>query len=78
MIEVRYKCICLLSEVSVRVPYRREADDVVRWMEDVVAAAISRDHHQRQPLCTQTKMEYVKIPAPENAPFIGGKPEMHS
>lgn len=78
MLEILYKCgHCTQEERAVRVPFRDGAQDVVEWMEEVVAPAIARDHRERSPLCMAAVMEYVKIPAPENAPHVGGRPVAH-
>ncbi len=73
-VAVRYQCRCMIAEVVVEVPYRGAGQDVVEWVEEVVGGAVTRDHAARSPLCTATATEYVKIPAPENAPYIGGRP----
>jgi hypothetical protein len=77
MIELRYKCHCMPAEVSLKVRFRRADEDIIEWMEGVVRHAIGADHRRRSPIYRATAMEYAKIPAPENAPFIGGKPELN-
>ena len=74
MLEVHYKCQCMAAEACVRIPYRAEDRDVVEWMEDDVISAVSADHAARSPLCRATAVEYLKVPIPENAPHVGGKP----
>ena len=64
----------MAAEACVRIPYRDGSRDVVEWMEGEVGGAIARNHAARSPLCLATAMEYCKIPVPENAPHIGGKP----
>lgn len=76
MIELRYKCRCMDAEASIQVPERQEAEDIIQWMNLVVQAAIYLDHRRRSPSCKTTEMEYAKLPMPENAPFIGGKPSV--
>ena len=78
MIEVRYRCRCMDAEVGVSVRSRTSAEDVVFWVEQVVGHAIARDHRARSPACRHEKMEYAKIPVPENAPFLGGEPRLNS
>lgn len=78
MIELRYKCACMPTEVALSVRYHTSDEDVVEWMRDVVQQEIGRDHANRSPLCMRNAMEYAKIPVPENAPYVGGKPELHS
>lgn len=73
---VVYKCTCMISEATVQVPFRRDDQDVAAWME-VVTARLAADHRSRSPLCRLTTMEYAKVPAPESAPFLGGKPQLH-
>lgn len=76
MIEVRYKCLCMAEEAVVCLPYRSDDEDVVTWVRETVGWLISSDHARRSPSCMQTCVEYVKIPMPENAPYIGGRPEL--
>lgn len=72
-IEVRYRCHCMDAEVTVRVRARTEGEDIIDWMR-MVQVNVGADHSFRSPRCTATNMIYLKVPAPENAPFIGGKP----
>lgn len=73
MIAIFYKCRCMKEEATVEMVHRKSGEDVVDWMRKV-QEVVGADHFKRSPLCMATKMEYAKIPAPENAPFIGGKP----
>lgn len=66
------------AEALVEVEPRTEDQDVVLWVECFVAAAISADHTARSPGCISKTMTYVKIPVPENVPFVGGTPRLHS
>lgn len=77
MIEVRYKCACMPAEASIQVPFRNENEDVVQWMQNCLTPAIYLDHRRRSPNCRAAVMEYAKLPVPENARFIGGKPEVN-
>lgn len=76
-IKVVYKCACMNKEASVDVPFRRADEDIHAWFENCVQQAIFLDHRKRSPLCRATATEYVKIPAPESAPFIGAKPQVN-
>lgn len=78
MLEVRYKCRCLQDEVRVQTAERQPMEDVVWWVEEVVGRAVYADHLARSPTCTSKTMEYMKIPAPENAAYIGAKPRLDS
>lgn len=78
MIEIIYKCRCMKAEETVQVREREEGEEIVDWVRDIVGAAIDEAHRARSPFCMATHMEYAKIPAPENAPFIGGKPRLDS
>jgi hypothetical protein len=73
-----YKCRCMAQQVAVDVQERTEDQDVVDWVENTVGHAIGADHRARSPFCMATVMEFAKIPAPENAPFIGGAPKLDS
>lgn len=73
MIQIPYKCACMPAEAIVEVRYRNQGEDMLAYME-IVVGTIGADHRKRSPLCQAQAMEYAKLPAPENAPFIGGKP----
>lgn len=77
MIEVRYKCHCMAAEAVVKVPFRRDGETVTQWMQRCVETALYLDHRVRSPLCLSETMEYAKLPAPENAPFLGAKPQVN-
>lgn len=72
-----FKCKCMAAEATVQVRNRNEHEDVADWME-LVQSTISNAHRKTSPLCMSATMEYAKIPMPENAPFIGGKPQLQS
>lgn len=77
MMEILYKCKCMPAEVPVAVPEREKGQDLGPWMNKV-GVAILADHQLRSPMCGEDKMEYAKIPMPENAPFLGAKPKLDS
>lgn len=62
MIEIKYKCQCMATEVALQLIPRDPARDIVEWMETIVQPAIGYDHRTRSPRCHRTKMEYAKIP----------------
>lgn len=76
MIQIPYKCRCMTEEATVSVPARRADVDIVTWVQLTVVGAVTVDHRRRSPLCRSTTMEFIKIPAPENAPHIGGEPRL--
>lgn len=68
MLTVFYKCKCLKAEVSVEVPDRSPAVDIVFWVQTILGTRVGNDHASRSPYCMETEMEYVKIPyKPEGA-----------
>lgn len=71
MITIKYKCKCMQDEGSFELRERRHNEEVGSFMDRVVAA-LSADHRKRSALCTQTKMEYLKVPVEDGTP-IGGK-----
>lgn len=75
--KILYKCACMPAEAEVEVAERRENEDILDWMHHV-QMAIGVDHRKRSPICMATTMEHCKIPVPENAPFLGGKPKLDS
>lgn len=74
---VRYKCICMAEEATVQVRYRHDDEDVVHWIEQVVGRAIGEHHAAVSPLCRATTTQYIKLPLPAAAPYVGGKPVTH-
>lgn len=76
MISILYRCRCMDAEAAVPVRDRLAVEDVVAWVDNVVRPALGADHQLRSPACRSTTTEYVKIPVPENAPFIGGPPTL--
>ena len=73
-LDIPYKCACMAEEAIVKVPVRREDEDVVDWMSHICTAAIAIDHRFRSPDCRAEKIDYIKIPMSENTPYIGAKP----
>lgn len=65
------------DDARVNVAERLGAEDIVDWIGKVVADAVSTDHMRRSPICTAIKFE-LKIPMPDNAPFIGAAGQLNS
>lgn len=78
MILVSYKCTCMQDEGSFLVRDRTAVENAVEWVEGPMAKALGADHRRRSPTCTASKVEYVKIPMPENAPYLGGAPVLNA
>jgi|SRR5271157_861238 len=73
-IEVLYSChSCGLVKARVTVT-ARTIEDVMRWMEDVLAPALGRDHYERSPHCNTRTLSDVMIPI-MGASKIGGPSE---
>ena len=53
---------CGLKDISVQVPVRNPNQDIVDWMNKVVAVKLSDAHFQRSPHCRITSLSEVKIP----------------
>lgn len=75
---IRYKCRCLPAEATFEARARAPDEDIADWMRGVIQPGLYRDHLRRSPDCAAVKTEYVKIPAPENAPFLGASPRLDS
>lgn len=75
---IHYKCACLQDEATFQVRDRRDGEDVVAWVQGPLTAALAADHHARSPSCRAGATEYVKIPAPENADYLGGPVRLDS
>lgn len=74
-IQVLYTCDqCGLTDIAVDVR-TRSTEDVLVWMEQVMAYAIARDHDVRSPHCIITKFTQVKIPLPAGTAKLGGAVE---
>lgn len=76
MILISYTCRCLVDHVDVPVRDRASGEDIADWMANVVIEQLAIDHRKRSPTCTSDRLDEVRIPMPENAPFIGGKPRL--
>jgi hypothetical protein len=61
-IEVLYSCPCFEGEAKVKVPERRDNQDVADWVGNTLGLFLTHDHKQRSPRCTRTTMAHVKIP----------------
>lgn len=72
---ITWKCKCMAMEAELDVPDRRPYTQITDWMA-IVGQCISFDHKELSPECTETSVEYVKVPLEEGAP-IGGKAEDH-
>lgn len=77
MIIVHFKCVCITKEASCAVRFRRTGEDLMDWMK-AVQMSIGEAHNILSPKCRSLTMEYAKFSAPENAPGLGMKPELHS
>jgi hypothetical protein len=62
MIEIKFKCKCMVEESTVNVRYRYLSEDVAHWMKRVVQPALTYAHTEVSPRCKNTEMEYAKIP----------------
>jgi hypothetical protein len=61
-ITIKYSCVsCGIDNIAVEVACR-QTEDVVVWVERVMALAISDDHFKRSPHCTSRSMSKVMIP----------------
>lgn len=76
MLVVTYTCdSCGIRDRGVPVEERAPESDVVRWMRQTVAVAVSYDHSQQSPGCHVSAMANVKIPMNDRE-YIGG-PKKH-
>jgi len=72
MIEVAFKCACMPAEQTLFVRPRKENEDVVVWMREVVQTSIGEIHQRISSLCNRAEMEYAKIAIDPGAEMIGG------
>lgn len=77
MITIQYKCLCMVNEVDLTIRERLPDEDVRHYVGEYLGLMISADHQTRSPLCTQTIMEYCKIPVDDDKP-IGVKPHQQN
>lgn len=61
-ITVIYKCRCMKSETGMHMQEREPGEDIEDFM-DRMTNAMAALHLKHHPMCQETKMEYVKIPA---------------
>jgi len=70
-VEARYTCDkCGLKNVAVEVP-ARGPEDVVAWLEKIVAPRLSSDHREKSPFCRITHFTQVWLPIPLGGGRIG-------
>jgi len=77
-VRIKYRCACMVAEAEFDVRERREDEDQGDWMDACILPAMIAAHGLQSPLCREDKVEYVKIPVPENAPFLGAAPKLDS
>lgn len=66
------------DEVSLDVDARRPGQEINEWLDGVVIPAFTADHKKRSPLCQATKLDYLKLPVPEDGCRIGdGREGLH-
>ena len=75
MIEIKFKCSCMIEEKAVHVRYRKFNEDIAHWVEEM-QRAIDFAHSQISPKCLLRTMEYAKIPvAGDREQPLGAKPK---
>jgi hypothetical protein len=72
-----YKCPCMQDEATFVVRFRQPDEDVVSWMEEVVAPGLGRSHFSLSPRCTAGKTEYIKIPLLDESRGLGERPNVN-
>ena len=77
MIEIKYKCHCMMFERNVDVRSRPHGADLSIWMA-LVTAEITLDHSVFSPTCQSETLEYAKIPFEDGSEGIGEKPRLAS
>jgi hypothetical protein len=61
-VDCMYSCdLCGIVDRVVHVPARGD-EDVVKWVDGVMIAAIARDHAATSPTCNATNLTSVKVP----------------
>lgn len=72
-----YSCDgCALEERPVEVPARDPEMVVTKWLEEIVGAAIAKDHSTVSPHCPSRVMRALRIPLPKGADYVG-QPAKH-
>lgn len=69
LIEVQYKCACMLKDATFHMVERGVAEDIDDFMLRA-RQAMSDDHMQRSPFCNADRVEYIKLPIVEDV--VGG------
>jgi hypothetical protein len=72
MITILYSCFpCGLLRVPLEVSERGQ-ENVVEYLEKVVAPVVSADHLMRSPFCSSRTMDELLIPLTPGSAKIGG------
>lgn len=74
MIDFIYKCTCMPDEQTIKVPYRKQDEDVTAWM-NLAQQLMGKDHAMKSPRCRATAVEYAKFAISEAADGIGMEPK---
>lgn len=71
MIVCKFTCNrCDADSVPFRVRGRASEEDPIRWIKDVVGAAMGEAHRRHSPHCTGDKADLM-LPMPKDAGWIG-------
>lgn len=66
-VQVKYECkTCGSGQRTVTVVARRDGQDVVAYVENVVGMAVARDHAVKSPLCRAKKISNLMIPVDDS------------
>lgn len=70
---ILYRCECMKERVSLDVPERLPAVDILMWMNDIVVPRVVIDHiKHRTPGCQASTIAELLLPAPPDG-IIGGQ-----
>jgi hypothetical protein len=76
LLTVKYSCApCRIKRREVKVRYREKGENVVYYVEKVVAAAVTEDHKQQSPWCKVKTITEVMIPMDASGQIVGGRTE---
>lgn len=66
-VQVKYECKTYGSgQRTVTVAARRDGQDVIAYVENVVVAAVARDHSVKSPLCGAREISNLMIPVDDS------------
>lgn len=67
-----YKCHACGVDRTVKVPWRKPAENIIQYLETIIYPAVARDHREARPICASRHVD-LKLPIENETEAIGMK-----